>query len=84
MQCIGILGAQVLQGFDAEPADGLQVVLHARDLHQRALVREPEQPVSCYPGAFRKALAIDLERCAMEQLIGVLDADGAQAIHVGV
>ena len=75
---VGILGAQRLHRIDAQPADDRQEVVHARDLEQRALVRELEQALGADAGFLGQPLAVDAERCAVEKLVGVLDPARAQ------
>src|SRR5713101_2054272 len=60
------------------------MALHARHLHERALVGEPEQTLGRDPSPFGQALAVDLERRAVQELVRVLDPGGPEAAHVGV
>ena len=69
-----ILGAQRLHRLDAEAADYWQLALHARDLEQRALMRKLEQALRCDASFLREPLAVDSERGAVKELVGVLDA----------
>src|SRR6266704_913319 len=62
----------------------MQVALHTGDLHEHALVRELEQALGRNPSALGQAPAVDLERCLVDELIGVVDADRTQPPDIGV
>jgi hypothetical protein len=41
-----------------------------------------KQALRADSGLFRKALTVDLERGAVQKLVGVMDPDGAETRHV--
>src|SRR5438874_2209021 len=53
-----------------------------RVFEQRALMGELEKPFARDAGLFEETFAVDIERCAMQELVGVVDADSAQAADI--
>ncbi len=84
MQRLGVLRSKVGHRVDSQAPDERQPAVHPGDLEKRALVHELEEPVRRDPGPLRESLAVDVERRAVEQLVGVMDADGAKASNVGL
>src|SRR5438874_1597907 len=82
VQVVCLLRVQIPHRVDAEPADQWDPSLHARDFEQRALMGELEKPFARDAGLFEETFAVDIERCAMQELVGVVDADSAQAADI--
>src|SRR5690348_5241900 len=84
VQHLRVLRPQVRHRVDAQSTYQRQPAVHARDLEQRALVDELEKTARAEPGSLRQTLAVDVERCAMKELVRVPDARRAQSADVVV